>query len=242
MKKISLFLIVLGIIFCTSIFFTNVSYDNINYIDEYKCNIPDNEVDYENCSCLFKNNLDQDNEIVIENDYLLNQVGYIKINDTKIDSQIMQYSDNDYYLTHDVNGKYSVFGSVYMDYRNKIDDKKILLFGHNTKNAKTSPFHDLEKYGKKAFYDKHSIIEIELEHKKYEYKIFSILVVSNQSNKHMKLNFKDDEWSNHLKWMIDESIYDTNVKVTEDDEIIVLQTCYYDSPNTFIIICAKKVS
>ena len=182
-------------------------------------------------------------EVIDENkpNYINNQVGYIKIDDTNIDALLMQYTDNDYYLTHDENGNYSIFGSIYMDYRNNIDDKKILIFGHNTKNAKVSPFKDLEKYGNESFYQNHSIINLELNGTLHQYKIFSVIVTSNKSNKHMKLGFKDNEWEEHLNWLVNDSIYDTNTDVNTNDFIITLQTCYYEPDQSFIIISAKRI-
>ena len=126
---------------------------------------------------------------VISNNYINNQVGYIKINDTNIDAKVMQYTDNDYYLTHDENGNYSIFGSIYMDYRNSFDDQKILIFGHNTNGNSISPLHDLENYESFSFYQEHPYIMIELNGQTHKWHVFSVLVVSNKSNKHMKLKF-----------------------------------------------------
>ena len=228
---------------CLLVFFIIVliliSFININYFNKYQVLTNEEEI--------IKEEIIDNNTTIINNEenrelnYINNQVGYINIKDTNIDSRIMQYTDNDYYLTHDEYGNYSIFGSIYMDYRNKINDKKILLFGHNTKNTKTSPFKDLEKYGNESFYSNHSIIDLELNGISHHYKIFSIIVITNQSNKHMKLNFKNDEWSDHLKWLKEDSLYNTNIEVDPNDKIITLQTCYYNPDETFIIISAKEI-
>lgn len=230
-KLLTLLFFILILIF---IFFINIDYFN-------KFKIITNEEDIikkeENEKII---DIEEKNEI-IPNNYINNQVGYININDTNIDALVMQYKDNDYYLTHDENGNYSIFGSIYMDYRNNIDDKKILIFGHNTKNVKISPFKDLEKYGNISFYQNHSIIDLELNGTKRQYKIFSVIVTSNKSNKHMKLGFKDNEWEEHLNWLVEASIYDTGIDVNTNDFIITLQTCYYQPDESFIIISAKRI-
>lgn len=172
--------------------------------------------------------------------YLENQVGYIKIEGTSVDGAIMQSSDNEFYLSHDNLGNYYVYGSIYMDYRNNMYDKKILLFGHNTKGNSNSPLHDLENYEKFSFYKNHPYIDIEIDGKKNKWLIFSVMIVSNKTNKHMKLNFSEKEWDSHLNWLINGSIYKTDVEVQSSDQIITIQTCYYGENDSFILVSAKK--
>ena len=145
MKKILLLVSLVLILF--------ISYINVFYFNKFKLLLNEDDIilKEEVKIEIIDNN---DNKEKIEYNYIENQVGFIKIDGTNIDSKVMQYTDNDYFLTHDENGNYSIFGSIYMDYRNNVDDQKILIFGHNTKNVKTSPFKELEKYGNEDFYKK----------------------------------------------------------------------------------------
>ena len=45
-----------------------------------------------------------------------------------------------------------------MDYRNKVDDKKIIIYGHNSEVIDTD-FKKLNKYTDKSFYEKHKIMK-----------------------------------------------------------------------------------
>ena len=168
-------------------------------------------------------------------------VGKIKIEGTNILHYILQSSDNDYYLNHNIKKEEDIAGAVFMDYRNNKEDKKILIFGHNARTLKTVPFHDLEKFKDKDFYDKHKYIEIELDGEKSKWLIFSYLIVSKDDNWHMTLNYNDDEWVRHLNYLKDNSIYDTKVNVSSEDRIVILQTCNYDKENSLILISAKEV-
>lgn len=228
------------LIILISILLINTYYVKSNYdYNEPKCILSDMKNNEEGCIVYRNDTIEESDEAVINN-YLQNQVGYIKIDGTNINGAIMQYSDNDYYLNHDNYGNYYVYGSIYMDYRNNVNDKKILIFGHNTKGNSISPLHELEKYESLSFYQKHPFITMELNGKKSEWHIFSVLVVSNKSNKHMKLNFTDEGWKNHLDWLKNNSLYDTNVNVNKDDQIVTIQTCYYGEDETFILVSAKK--
>ena len=126
-----------------------------------------------------------------------------------------------------------------MDYRNLSTDRKILIYGHNSKTLKTE-FHILENFLDNSFYRNHSKIILEMENETYEYQIFSILVVTTDYQ-HMKLNFTDEEWHNHLSYLKENSIYDTNTEVLDTDDIIILQTCYYQPDNSYILLAGKKI-
>lgn len=168
-------------------------------------------------------------------------VGKIKISGTNIDDYVVKGEDNEYYLNHNIDKKEDVAGSVLLDYRNNFDDKKLLIYGHNARKLKTVPFHDLEKFLDKSFYDKYSYINLELNNIKSKWKIFSVIILNKGNNTHMQLNFSDESWLEHLKWLKNNSIYDTKENVTITDKILILQTCNYKPEGTYILICAKRV-
>ena len=155
------------------------------------------------------------------------------------DSIVVKTTDNDYYLTHNLKKETSKIGTTFMDYRNLSTDRKILIYGHNSKTLKTE-FHILENFLDNSFYRNHSKIILEMENETYEYQIFSILVVTTDYQ-HMKLNFTDEEWHNHLSYLIENSVYDTNTEVLDTDDIIILQTCYYQPDNSYILLAGKKI-
>ena len=89
-------------------------------------------------------------------------IGKISIPGTNIDSDLMQTTDNEYYLNHSIDGKKNYKGSIFMDYRNTTYDRKLLIYGHNSETLKNVPFHDLEKYLSKSFYNLHKNINLTL--------------------------------------------------------------------------------
>ena len=186
---------------------------------------------------------DNEHKLVNDINYKVkkNALGVINIPGTKINEIIMQGDDNEYYLTHDNDGNYSLIGSIYMDYRNSIDDRKILIFGHNSKDLDNVPFKDLEKFTEKKFYEKNRYINLTLGDENNKWEIFSVKIISKSTNNHMKLNFSDEEWLNHIKWLKENSLYNTDVLVTKNDKIVILQTCYFKRENNNLIISAKKV-
>lgn len=64
-------------------------------------------------------------------------VGWIYCPDTPINYPVVQAEDNDRYLRRDLNGKYLVSGTVFVDYRNGAigEDSSYIVYGHNMKDV-----------------------------------------------------------------------------------------------------------
>ncbi len=168
-------------------------------------------------------------------------LGTIKINDTNINTTIVQGSDNLFYLNHSVNKEENILGSVFMDYRNQVTDKIKLLYGHNSRRLQPI-FHELEKFLDENFLKQHLYFQIMDETGLYNYKIFSVMVVPNSTTKHMQIEFDDDNaYIQHLKWLKENSKFILDEEISSKDEIVLLQTCYYNPSDSFIIIAAKKI-
>ena len=187
---------------------------------------------------------DQINGTEIDNDdsnTVSDVIGKIIIKGTAIDEEIVQGTDNEFYLNHSISKKKNIQGSIFMDYRNNLDDRKLLIYGHNSKTLKKALFHDLEKYLNSSFYNKNKYIELTLNNEKVTYEIFSVMIIEEGNNHHMKITFNDKEFMEYINWMENKSLYQTGVEVSTNDKIITLQTCYYNPNNSYLIINAKKI-
>ena len=131
-------------------------------------------------------------------------------------------------------------GAIFLDYRNEQNDKKLLIYGHNSKE-KTAPFKELEKYLDKNFFTENPYIELTFQDQSYIYQIFSIMIVKEDEYRHTKLSFQKNEYEEHLSWLKENSIYNTNINLTKKDRILILQTCYYEPENSYLLVNAKGV-
>lgn len=172
-------------------------------------------------------------------------VGYLTIPNTSINEPILQSTDNEFYLSHGLNKKKNLIGSVFLDYRVKINEgKKNLIYSHNSSTL-VVPFKELENYYDENYYKEHQYIYLEDENTKNRYQIFSVFVETKDWS-YMKVDFSGDEFFKHIKSLKEKSWYDTKVDVTSDDEILILQTCshhknYVKYKNKYLLIIAKKV-
>lgn len=172
-------------------------------------------------------------------------VGYLVIPDTNIHEPVLQGPDNEFYLNHDAHKNKNAIGSIYLDYRVKINISfKNLIYGHNSSTLNV-PFKELEKYYDKNFFKNHQYIYLEDENYIHRYQIFSVFIET-QDWSYMKLNFTSDSFLEHLKSLKNKSLYETDVNIENDDEILILQTCshhinYQKYKNKYLLVIAKKI-
>ena len=234
MKKIILRIITVLLIICliiiTIIHFKDRN-NNTNNIVEKPINTPETTIVEE------KININDLRKQYNNNDI----IAYIEIPEV-IGTIVMQGEDNDYYLNHDVNHNYDIKGSVILDYRNTINDRKLLLYGHSGKEQDL-PFLPLKNYTDKAFYDLHNTIYLYTTEGKKTYKIFSAYIEDSDYDYVNLNNFNGLTYLEHINKLKSKSLYDTGITLKEEDHIIILQTCSTNSidAHKYYLIIGKEI-
>lgn len=154
-------------------------------------------------------------------------VGWIKVNNTKIDYPVVQSTDNKYYLKRDFNKKSNSMGWIYMDYRNNIYNlsNNTIIMGHNIKAGLM--FGTLRYATNESWYTnpENQIITFNTKIKNMKWKIFSVYSIP-VTNDYLYANFGDlDEFKTFADKLKARSIYDFKVEVNKDDHILTLNTC-----------------
>lgn len=168
-------------------------------------------------------------------------IGTITIDELQINEKILQSSNNSYYMNHDINNNYNEMGSIFLDYRNTLDSKKLLIYGHNSQYIDTL-FGRLENYLDLEFLKNNPYIKTNFNGIDYIYQIFSIMIVPNTTKTHTRIEFSTGkELEEHILWMKNNSIVNLEVDVNINDQLMTLQTCYYEPEDSFLLINLKKV-
>lgn len=158
---------------------------------------------------------------------------------------IYQHTDNKFYLNHAGNKEPHFKGTAFMDYRVRLNSRKILIYAHNSKSL-NMPFSILENYRYKEFYDAFPTLVLRTNNGVKEYQIFSIYV-DTSSFDYMRVTFKNEgDYYKHLLTHRARSIYDTKVKIKPKDSVLVIQTCEEDPSlakvkQKYLVIFAKRV-
>ena len=182
-------------------------------------------------------------------------VGWIRINDTKIDYPVLWHKDdnanNQFYLNHNYKSKKDSYGSIFLDYSctNGTDSKNIVLHGHHMNDG--SMFGNLMDYGGTEadidFYKKHATIKFDTPQGDGVYKIISVFKTNTLSShgeffNYMVGNFhnNDKEFLNYVYNVRVRSLINCPVDADENDELLTLSTCSYEYTNFRTVVVARK--
>ena len=102
-------------------------------------------------------------------------VGWIQLNDTKIDFPITQADNNSYYLTRSYTREYSLAGSIYLDSRNKgnFSDDYNVIYGHNMNDEMM--FGGLKDFADSAFFSTHQKGKLFTPDKTYDLEVLAYI-------------------------------------------------------------------
>jgi len=169
-------------------------------------------------------------------------VAYLKVKGTKIEYAVVQAKDNNYYLRRNLDKKYNVGGSIFMDYKNKLDgtDKNIVIYGHNIKDG--SMFGTLKNILNKEWYnnEENYIIDLTTEKEEQKYQVFSVYKIENEDY-YIDTEFRKNEFKKFVKTLKERSIKDFEIEITEEDSILTLSTCA-DNNKYRIVLHAKRIN
>jgi len=173
-------------------------------------------------------------------------IGILKIPNTKLNVPILQTNNNEYYLNHNIYHNESYKGSIFLDYRVNINNsKKLLIYGHSY-DKEYFEFNILENYYAEEYYKNNKYIQIITDNMKKIYEIFSVYVEAKDFS-YMNIDFIDNnDFYNHIKELKRKSIYNIDVNLNENDEVLILQTCsnnvkYKNYLKKYLLIISRRI-
>lgn len=175
-------------------------------------------------------------------------VGYIKIENTKISTPVVQADNNKYYLNHDFYGKSTSYGAIFASYKNDMHDldRNTLIYGHNMTDG--SRFADLLNYKNLEYYKKHPIIQFDTLYEKQFWKICAVVITngSTESDNGYFFDFTFNQCSNlcyeeYIEELEKRSLYETGVDILPTDKLITLCTCTYEYDDARLLVIARQL-
>ncbi len=184
--------------------------------------------------------------ITVNFDALLNInsdiVGWIYIEAIPtISYPIVQGNDNDYYLTHTVEGVQNSSASIFLDYRNASDysDSNSIIYGHNMKNQ--SMFGILSKLTEEETFAKSPYIWIiEPDGEEVCYQVFSARNVSEMDALYNTLNSDPVTLKANLESYQRYSEVESHEVFTGTEHIITLSTCTSNDTVRCVVQAVRK--
>ena len=199
----------------------------------------------------------------INDDYL----GNIRFESGIIDQPFVMSKDNDDYLRRDFETKkYSVLGTVFMDYECDLDSQNIILYGHNAFSSydagtdengnkidnKTLMFTPLDQFKDKENYEKNKTVYLILEDEIRTYEVAAVYycklieedgyLVPEEDMYYYLPYYGNDYFTTYKEAIIRERFYPTNVDFSNKDKFLTLQTCVEGNDDLRLIVLCKYIS
>ncbi|WP_051237789.1 class B sortase [Lacticigenium naphthae] len=153
-------------------------------------------------------------------------VGWLTLNDTKIDYPVVRGRDNEFYLTHNFYKEKDVLGAIFMDHRNiglGKDDHGI-IYGHHS--AYGHMFADLENFLTEDFLLAHPTFTFEDMYTERTYEIFSVHIAPADPY-FIQTSFEEEELASYFQSLKEKSIVPLTAEATKDMKMLSLLTCNY---------------
>lgn len=174
-------------------------------------------------------------------------IGWLRIDDTKIDYPVMQTTNNEYFLNHNFNQQTDRNGALFLDKDCDVltPSTNLIIYGHHMKSG--NMFGTLDKYSSEEYYKEHPVIQFDSIYEKGTYEIMYVFRsrIYNEEDVVFKYyQFIDamsqQEFDSNMAEMEALSLYDTGVTASYGDRLLTLSTCdYYVNDGRFVVVARR---
>lgn len=176
-------------------------------------------------------------------------VGWIRIDGTKLDYPVVHTPANpEYYLRRAFDGSYAISGTPFVGAGCTVDSKNLMIYGHRMNND--TMFTVLLDYADKAFWEEHREIQFDTVEKLQTYEVVSAfyITIPNEEDPDYAEAFwwaeyggdiEGEEWDYYVQQVKARSYYDTGIEILDDDKLLTLTTCAYNSDEQRFVVVAR---
>ena len=179
-------------------------------------------------------------------------IAWVSIEDTSVEYPVLQSEDNDYYISHNIDGSKGYPGCIYAESYNKknFTDPLTVIYGHNMKNG--TMFGGLKDFQEENYFKEHKELVIHLPNENLHYELIAASLfsdrhllqddLSEENGQYKFEGMKGNEAVNFIQLLRDygdkKGIFTENSEIDETDKILVLSTCC-GNPNKRLLIVYK---
>lgn len=183
-------------------------------------------------------------------------VGYLSIDGTDMSFPVVQRKNKDdgnsYYLKTAFDGSANKAGTIFLDYRATLTDKKqsdvLTVYGHNQRDM--TMFGELKYYKNDLdFYKNHPVINFASNYEMDTYKIFAYFVIETKDYQtsdgvvfryHNYIDLDRDTYDEYISNIMERSQIITSVDVEYGDKFLALSTCSSEFEDSRFVVFARK--
>ena len=169
-----------------------------------------------------------------------NIVGWIRLQDSRLNNPVLQTDNNEFYLSHNYLDEKSRGGSIFIDFRNDpLRDRHTIFYGHVLRNG--SMFGELAKFADQQYANEHPVFMYETNNIIYRFEVFAAYETTTD-NYYLETQFTDETFAQFLSEIQSRSVITMPVDVSVEDHIVTLSTCTTSTNDTERFVIHAKVS
>ena len=180
-----------------------------------------------------------------------NIIGWISIDDTKINYPVMQSMNGDstYYIDHNFDQQEDKNGSLFLDDRCDVikPTANLIIYGHHMRSG--AMFGDLDKYKSEDYFRKHPYIRFNSIYETGTWAVMAAFESKVYTDTDIGFRYYDfidpadpKEFKKGVANMKALSLYDTGVDAEWGDRLITLSTCDYEEENGRFVVVGKLIA
>ena len=167
-------------------------------------------------------------------------IGWIRVNETNINYPLLQAEDDDTYMNTDAEGRYSLSGAIFLHCANKPDfsDFNNIIYGHHME--KHMMFGDVGLFTEKKYFDEHPYGNLFFDGKDHGIEFYALIQADAYNETIFSVCADTSETRQaYLQEIEANAIYRRNIKITENDHLVLLTTCTSEMTNGRNILVGK---
>lgn len=152
-------------------------------------------------------------------------IGWIYIPDTAVNYPLVQWTDNDFYLTHTWNQTGNPSGAIFMDCSSEADFSlfNTIIYGHNMYDG--TMFAALHDYRRPEFREEHPSVYIVNDEAVLRFDVFAVQFADTDSIIYGLDIESEPRKKEFIRFAQDYSFYETEINPDTDEHFLTLSTC-----------------
>jgi len=179
--------------------------------------------------------------------YKINEdfVFYLHFQNRLISIPVVQYKDNDYYLTRTFKKGKGPQGAIFMSYENSFAHDNVVVYGHNMFGSSTLMFTPLTKLMKQKGFDDNKLFDIYFENKFTTYEVLYVYEFNIKDYPNYDFTqtvfYNQVDFDNFIAYAKKHSKVKTNSSAKFGDKLMTMQTCLSSSEDLRLIVVSKQI-
>lgn len=168
-------------------------------------------------------------------------VGILRVSSI-IEELVVHSSDNNEYLRLNFEKEYHRYGTIFMDYRNTLDDQNIIMYGHYVYYDEDGMFTELHLLKDQENYEEHQYIELETMEGIRQYQVAAVFYYDLNADYPQYYQTHYSNIGDYLEDIEITQFYDTGIEITNKSKLLTLQTCVRNRDDLRLIVVAVQTS